>query len=171
MQRFEVGKTMPGLAPKTNGPSLHLEPSGLMLLLQFPRANKHEVAAFNKGVLNCGFVEMGANGVPVCFFAIEFGYPINAMDASFNARLVRPDILAAFLTGEPKNMLHILLFDGETILAQKIYGLDLGQLAKFHQIISKQLTIEYAQEEFFSSLREIYSAVSSLELLHVATGK
>jgi hypothetical protein len=120
-----VGKPFPGEVPHREGAIMELLEIGLVVVIQYPELRKGELEAFHKGFKKYSYLESPTT-VPIAVWIFDFPNPHGQIDAIFNARVVKKDLIDDFLDtskGGVKNALQFFLLDGEIIRGMKLVGL------------------------------------------------
>ena len=147
---FTVGKPFPGEVPHREGAIMELWETGLVVVIQYPKLRKGELEAFHKGFKKYSYLESPTT-IPIAVWIFDFPNPHGQIDAIFNARVVKKDLIDDFLDtskGGVKNALQFFLLDGEIIRGMKLVGLHPEAMELFHSTIRKQLAMDYDMADF-----------------------
>ena len=128
-----------------------------ILILKDEKRNKKDIKCFNKGFKDYCYTEI-ATPVPVPKFIFNYKHPLDKIEVSIDAKAVHPQHMKEFLSlegGGVKNALFAFLLDGDnTIKALKVIGLHNEAISLFHKTLSKQLALNYTQEDFLNSVHQ-----------------
>ena len=156
---FTVGESFPGPVPHREGAIMELWEMGLVVVIQYPELRKGELEAFHKGFKQYSYLESPTT-VPIAVWVFDFPNPHGQIDAIFNARVVKKDLIDDFLDtskGGVKNALQFFLLDGEIIRGMKLVGLNPEAVELFHSTIRKQLSMDYDIADFTGCLAGFFT--------------
>ena len=156
---FTVGKPFPGPVPHREGAIMELWELGLVVVIQYPGLTPDELSAFHEGLKQYSYLESPTR-VPIAVWVFGFPDPHGKIDTSFNARVVKKDLIANFLDiskGGVKNALQFFLLDGQMLRAMRVVGLHSEAVELFHSTIRKQLAMDYDMSEFASCLAGFFT--------------
>jgi hypothetical protein len=149
LEKLETEKPFPGPVPAVEGVQMELWDNFLTVLIQLPGLTRDELRAFKKGFKKYSYLESDTP-VPIALWIFKFGKPHGPVECNFNARIVRPEYIKAYLnkTEGIKNAIQFYLLDGKMLRGIKLVGLDVEAVDLFHATIRKQLESDYSQHDF-----------------------
>jgi len=147
---FTVGKPFPGEVLHREGAIMELLEIGLVVVIQFPELTNDELRAFHEGFKRYSYLESPTT-IPIAVWIFDFPNPHGQIDATFNARVVKNDLIDDFLDtskGGVKNVIQFILLDGQIIRGMKLVGLNPEAVELFHNTIRKQLAMDYDMADY-----------------------
>ena len=159
LMKFAVDEPFPVRGvEKFEGAKLEImgEHGWLVGIVGFPGMKESERQGLKAGFKRIGFYETIEDGVPLAFLMFHLHGNL-FQETCFNAKVVRPEYLEAFMApdeeGRVKNALSFFALDwdshGQAILkVMRTVGLDDRLLLAFHETIRKQLATNYDPFQF-----------------------
>ena len=131
---------------------MELWEDGLNVIIQMPNLRREERQAFKKSFKR--YYSETTGEVPVAVWIFDFPKPHGPIDPAFDARRVNPEYVESFLNtdGGVKNLIQFFLLDGDTLAAIKKIGISPDAMQLLHNIIRKQLAMDYNRVDYDSAL-------------------
>lgn len=159
MIKHEIGKPFQGAFPSQEGAVMELWQDGMTVLIQMPNLTRQEKQAFKKSFSRYSFFESNTP-VPIPVWVFDYKKPFGQIDVNFDARKVKPEYVADYLTpedGQVKNRLMFYLLDGDILTGIKMVGLRPAAVKMFHDTIKKQLETGYTAAEYDRYLQGLFN--------------
>jgi len=155
--KLQIDKPFPGLVYLTEGVHMELRKDFLVVFIQKPVLKKSILSAFKKGFSHYSYLETETL-VPVAYWVFMFPQPHGPIECPFNARIVEPEIINAYLDtiDGPKNGVRFFLLDGQILRGKKLVGLSPDAIELFHSTIRKQIGMNYSRSDFERYLIELF---------------
>ncbi len=157
--KFVVGEPFPGEVPHREGAIMELSEMGLAVFIQYPGLQPDELNAFQTGFKTYSYLE-SQTSVPIAVWVFDFPNPHGPIDPTFNAKLVKKDIVDTYLSrdnGQFKKGVFFFLLDGKMLAGMRMVGLHAEAVEMFHETIRKQLSMDYDMNEFLGCLGSLYT--------------
>ena len=157
LTRFAINEPfpIPGMIPTREGAILAMTSAGPMVVMQMPGLRREELRGFKKGFKRYLYLE----AFPVACWIFLFSPPFNAIDLSFNARVVDAGWIDDYLDDSEgvKNALVFFVLDREVLRGIKRVGLQPEAVKLFHNTIRKQMAVDYTPAEFDGALGALFT--------------